>query len=154
LVFTTLKTKFNSYAYFHISVNEEDFPLINSTGVWPNWCFIAPFYGKLTSVQVYFPSALLNSVTAVAPSDVVMSPYAKITCTVSTVRRIVYISGNCCATNSDRLTMSDNRCSDSIVTFYQNVRGLRTKYTNFYYSVCVNGPEIICITETWLNDSF
>jgi hypothetical protein len=43
LVCTRLKTKFNAYASFHISVNEENFPLINNTGVWPNGCLIAPF---------------------------------------------------------------------------------------------------------------
>jgi hypothetical protein len=81
LVCTTLKTKFNSYASLHISVNEEDFPLINNTGVWPNEYLIAPFYGKLTSDQVYSSSAPLTSVTAVAPSYVIMSPKPKPTST-------------------------------------------------------------------------
>jgi hypothetical protein len=52
---TRLKTKFNSYASFHISVNEEDFPLINNTGVWHNGCLIAPFYGRLNADQIYRP---------------------------------------------------------------------------------------------------
>jgi hypothetical protein len=33
LTFTRLKTKFNTYASFHVSVNEEDFTSINNTGV-------------------------------------------------------------------------------------------------------------------------
>jgi hypothetical protein len=69
LVCTRLKTKFNAYASFHILVHEEDFPLINNTGVWPNGCLIAPFYGKLTSDQVYSFSAPLMLVPAGAPSD-------------------------------------------------------------------------------------
>jgi hypothetical protein len=76
-----IKTKCNAYASFHISVNEEDFPLINNTGVWPNGCLIAPFYGKLTSDQVYSSSAPLISEPAVAPSDVAMSPATKLTST-------------------------------------------------------------------------
>jgi hypothetical protein len=73
LVCTRLKTKFNAYASFHISVNEEDFPPINNTAVWPNGCLIALFYGKLTSDQMYSSSAPLISVPAVAFSDVAMS---------------------------------------------------------------------------------
>jgi hypothetical protein len=55
---------------------------------------------------------------------------------------------------SDRYTTSRVRSFDYINIFYQNVRRLRTKSANFYGSVCVNGPKIICITETWLNDLF
>jgi hypothetical protein len=44
LTCTRLKTKFSTYASFHISVNEEDFPSINNTVVWPNGCLIAPFF--------------------------------------------------------------------------------------------------------------
>jgi hypothetical protein len=74
LVCTRLKTKFNAYASFHISVIEEDFPLINNTGVWPSGCIIAHFYGKLTSDQVYSSSAPPTSVPAVVPSDGTKSP--------------------------------------------------------------------------------
>jgi hypothetical protein len=55
LVCTRLRTKYNSYASFHISVTENEFPLINSTGVWPSGCLIAPYYGKLTPDQVFTP---------------------------------------------------------------------------------------------------
>jgi hypothetical protein len=81
LVCTRLKTKFDAYASFHISVNEEDFPLINNTAVWPSGCLIAPFYGKLTSDQVYSSSAPLTSVPAVVPSDGTKSPTTMLTST-------------------------------------------------------------------------
>ena len=53
LVCTRLKTKFNTYASFHVSVAEEDFPLINNVGVWPDGCLIAPYYGRLTPEQIF-----------------------------------------------------------------------------------------------------
>jgi hypothetical protein len=55
LVCTRLKTKFNSHSSFHISVTEDEFPLINNTGVWPSGCLIALYYGKLTPDQVFTP---------------------------------------------------------------------------------------------------
>jgi hypothetical protein len=36
LIRTRLKTKFNTYVSFHISVTEDDFPPIYNTGVWPD----------------------------------------------------------------------------------------------------------------------
>jgi hypothetical protein len=36
--------------------------------------------------------------------------------------------------------------------FYQNVRGLITKCTDFIDSVFANNFKIYCIMETWLND--
>ncbi|PNF20345.1 hypothetical protein B7P43_G12886 [Cryptotermes secundus] len=56
LVCTKLKTKFNSYSSFHISVLEDEFSLINSTGVWPSGCLIAPYYGKPTADQIFTAS--------------------------------------------------------------------------------------------------
>jgi hypothetical protein len=60
LVCTRLKTTFNTYASFHVSVFEEDFPLTNNTGVWPTGFLIAPFYGKLTPDQVFSSSTHVN----------------------------------------------------------------------------------------------
>jgi hypothetical protein len=57
-----------------------------------------------------------------------------------------------CGTNYDCYTTSSIRSFDDINIFYQNIRGLHTKYTND--SVCVNEPKVICITETCLNDTF
>jgi hypothetical protein len=34
---------------------EDEFPLINNTGVWPFGCLIALYYGKLTTDQVFIP---------------------------------------------------------------------------------------------------
>jgi hypothetical protein len=67
LVCTRLKTKFNSYSSFHISVNEEDFPVINNTGVWPRGCLIASFYGKLITDQIFASGSPPASETAASP---------------------------------------------------------------------------------------
>jgi hypothetical protein len=47
MVCTKLKTRFSSYTSFHVLVDEDEFPLTNNAGVWPNGCLIAPFYGRL-----------------------------------------------------------------------------------------------------------
>lgn len=36
--------------------------------------------------------------------------------------------------------------------YYQNVRGLRTKQFELYSNVCSTDYNILCLTETWLND--
>jgi hypothetical protein len=56
LVYTKLKTKFNSYSSFHISVTDDEFALINNISVWPSGCLIASYYGKLTPDQTFTPS--------------------------------------------------------------------------------------------------
>jgi hypothetical protein len=53
LTCTKLKTKFNSYSSFHIAVSQDDFDLINNTGIWPIGCLIAPYYGRLNPEQIY-----------------------------------------------------------------------------------------------------
>lgn len=63
LVVTKLKTKFQTYSSFHISVDERDFELINNAEVWPAGCLIAPFYGKLKSEQHFTPPANSDSVS-------------------------------------------------------------------------------------------
>jgi hypothetical protein len=35
---------------------EDEFSLINNTGVWPSGFLIAPYYGKLTPDQIFTPS--------------------------------------------------------------------------------------------------
>jgi hypothetical protein len=52
VVCAKLKTRYNSYASFYVSVTEDDFPLIHNTGVWPEGCLIAPFYGRLNPDQI------------------------------------------------------------------------------------------------------
>jgi hypothetical protein len=53
LACTRLKTKFDSYSSFQVSVSEDDFPLINNASLWPSGCLIAPFYGRLSTGQIY-----------------------------------------------------------------------------------------------------
>jgi hypothetical protein len=40
----------------------------------------------------------------------------------------------------------------SIDIFYQNVRGLRTKFAELFDNAILSGYNIFCLTETWLND--
>jgi hypothetical protein len=49
LACTRLKNKHNLYASLHVSVAEDDFHLINNTGVWSNGCTITPIYGRFES---------------------------------------------------------------------------------------------------------
>jgi hypothetical protein len=62
LTCTKLKTKFNSYSSFHVSVTEDDFPLVNESGAWPTSWLIAPFYGQLSPEQVYALECLDKSI--------------------------------------------------------------------------------------------
>lgn len=43
---------------------------------------------------------------------------------------------------------------NSLSIYYQNVRGLRTKSHELLSNVLHNDYDIICLTESWLNDSF
>lgn len=38
--------------------------------------------------------------------------------------------------------------------YYQNVRGMRTKSCQFFENVLSNEYDVLCITETWLNQNF
>jgi hypothetical protein len=61
--------KFNSYASFHVSANEEDFPSISNARVWPSGCLIAPFYGNINPDQIYSseePVLLTSKTTPIA----------------------------------------------------------------------------------------
>jgi hypothetical protein len=48
--------------------------------------------------------------------------------------------------------MTDNQSKTGLEIFYQNVRDLRTKQTELFDNVCSMDFQIICLTETWLND--
>lgn len=48
--------------------------------------------------------------------------------------------------------MASNDSGDHLTIYYQNVRGLRTKTSEFYRQVCLNSYPIIILTETWLLD--
>ncbi|GBM64816.1 hypothetical protein AVEN_178548-1 [Araneus ventricosus] len=47
-----LKTKFQSYASFHIEVYENDFQQLLDSMFWPEACLAAEFYGKLRNDQI------------------------------------------------------------------------------------------------------
>ncbi|GBN84675.1 hypothetical protein AVEN_11615-1 [Araneus ventricosus] len=47
-----LKTKFQSYASFHIEVYECDLPLILDASFWPEGCLITEVYGKFRKDQI------------------------------------------------------------------------------------------------------
>ena len=51
--------------------------------------------------------------------------------------------------NSSKLPPSK---SDQVSFYYQNVRGLRTKTTEFYLAVLSDDSDFYCLTETWLNE--
>jgi hypothetical protein len=42
-------------------VVDDDFHLMNNTGVWPSGCLIAPYYGRLSPDQIYFSPTLDSS---------------------------------------------------------------------------------------------
>ncbi|GBO16272.1 hypothetical protein AVEN_152024-1 [Araneus ventricosus] len=46
-----LKTKYQTYASFHIDVYENDLKQLLDSTVWPEGCLIAEFYGKLRNDQ-------------------------------------------------------------------------------------------------------
>jgi exonuclease III len=54
--------------------------------------------------------------------------------------------------STGRSDMSHANFGNSLGIYYQNVRGLRTKQTEFYDNVCASNFDIICLSETWLND--
>jgi hypothetical protein len=64
LVCTRLETKFNTYTSYHVSVIENEFPLISNTGLRPTECLIAPFYGTLAPDQMYSSSTPTTEDTA------------------------------------------------------------------------------------------
>ena len=39
----------------------------------------------------------------------------------------------------------------TLIIYYQNVRGLRTKVQSFYDEVCASDFDFLCLTETWLS---
>lgn len=47
-----LRTKYTSYASFHISVEDETFEALNNPEVWPEGCLFHQFFGKLDASRV------------------------------------------------------------------------------------------------------
>ena len=50
--------------------------------------------------------------------------------------------------------MVESVCTDGLLVYYQNVRGLRTKIDSFMLNVSDSPYDIIVLTETWLDDRF
>jgi len=66
---------------YHVSVHEDDFPLTDNTGVWPQGVLITPFYGRLNPDQIcsseysrssrlHFPASHDPLVLPCVPSDI------------------------------------------------------------------------------------
>lgn len=51
------------------------------------------------------------------------------------------------------MTDSTALSRSSLLLYYQNCRGLNTKLAEFYASVSDLSYDIVCVTESWLNDS-
>lgn len=51
-------------------------------------------------------------------------------------------------------TTLDFSANHSFNIYYQNARGLRTKTRTLYENILVEDWDLICLSETWLNDSF
>lgn len=66
---------------------------------------------------------------------------------LSTILRSAAHTARCASERHSRMSMED--CT----LYYQNVRGLRTKADDFYSNVATANYPILCLTETWLDDS-
>jgi hypothetical protein len=65
---------------------------------------------------------------------------------------VVYIIIIIVSASTGGSAMSNPNLGNSLGIYYQNVRGLRTKQLEFYNNVCEANCDIICLSETWLND--
>lgn len=53
------------------------------------------------------------------------------------------------------MTFPRPKCSAEMMRIlYQNVRGLRTKTTELKLSLTQQNEDVVCLTETWLNEYF
>jgi hypothetical protein len=52
-VCTKLKIKFKTYVSFHVSVTEDDFPLIHNTDIRPDGRLNGPFYERLNPDEIF-----------------------------------------------------------------------------------------------------
>ncbi|GBN60797.1 hypothetical protein AVEN_261326-1 [Araneus ventricosus] len=48
-----IRTKFQSYASFHVEVFESDFHFLSDASIWPEGCMVTEFFGRLKEDQVY-----------------------------------------------------------------------------------------------------
>ncbi|GBO30899.1 hypothetical protein AVEN_141528-1 [Araneus ventricosus] len=47
-----IRTKFQSYASFHVEVFESDFHLLSDASIWPEGCLVTEFFGRLKEDQI------------------------------------------------------------------------------------------------------
>jgi hypothetical protein len=62
-------------------------------------------------------------------------------------------SSRSCKERAIIIIMSRAKFGNCVGIYYQHVRGLRTKQLEIYDNVCATDFNIICLTETCLNDS-
>lgn len=61
VVCTRLKTKYPSYASFHVAVSDECFALVNKSSVWPSGCLFRQFDGILREDRALKPTDINNA---------------------------------------------------------------------------------------------
>jgi hypothetical protein len=59
-----------------------------------------------------------------------------------------------CNVSKRDLCSANGGINNYLDIFYQNIRGLRTKYSEIYDTVCSTDFNIIRLTETWLSELF
>jgi hypothetical protein len=153
-----LKTKYNSYASFLVSLAEDDFRLINNTGVWPKGFLITPYYGRLNSDKIY---SFETPATSRHPTPGVgrlypptLSPRNPIGDSINTdgERSCTKLKVNTRDSSTSGSAGSHTKPGNCFDVFYQNVRGLRTEQLEHSENVCSTDYNIICLSETSLND--
>lgn len=65
---TPIKTKFNTYASFHVSVDVDDFDKLNREDAWPAGIIVKPFHGRLYSDIIKKP--LINHVNEASDGSI------------------------------------------------------------------------------------
>ena len=151
LACTRLKTKFNTYVSFHISVTEDDFPLIYNTGVWPDSCLIAQFYGQLNPDQI-FHSASSTLPSPRTSSSIVVPTSGSLELTDKAFRggtSATKLMAKYCDGRAFHCSMSSVGFDKSLDIFYQNVRGLTIKQIELLDNVYSINFDVFCLTETW-----
>jgi hypothetical protein len=132
---------------------------IHNTGMWHDGCLIAPFYGRLSPDQIFNSESYVTSRPQspgatwlplhLALLHLLMRPMGGGGGPYATYLMVKYCNGNV-----RDFSMSDTQSQGTFEIFYHNVRCLRTKQIEVFDNVCSMDCQIICLTETWLNDRF
>jgi hypothetical protein len=136
LACTRLKTKHNSYASFHVPVEEDDFHLVYNTGVRPNGCLTAPYYGRLSPNQIYTAEAPATSRPPAPGARSLRPPLLPHPRTLQAILQTMSLprGGRSCTQlmvstpdiNTGDSARSHTHPRNLFDMYYQNVRGLRT----------------------------